>query len=323
MHLFLILFCLPFFVLATPAPMQKKEPVGYVVADNPLWGRLGNQLFVISTVLAYGWDYGFHPRFPCFDRTDNQLSYNRDRLFSRLDTRSFPYKIHKQYLYAPLAYKAIPRFKNDKNLSIQGLFVSWKYFHHHYQRLVSIFAPSDTILQYLYHKYGDLIADPSTVAIHVRTYSKKIHAACPFVGLHFFALALKEYPPEATFVIFSDRINWCKVHFPSCFPRRKFVFIEGNDHIEDLFLMSLMKHQIISNSTYSWWGAYLNQNPHKIITAPQQLFRRAADWPIQDFYLPEWRVIAYDFTQDPYPEDMEAYDTPTVDDTESYYERPT
>lgn len=306
-----------------PKP-EKTGPVGFVVGDDPSWGRLGNQLFVVSTILAYAWDHNFTPVFPYFNRPyfakeTDQLTYNRDRIFFRLNTSDFPHKIHKQYSYAPLAYKPIPRCKNNTNLSLQGQFVSWKYLHHHYDKLVALFEPCSAVLDHVRSKYAKLIENPNTVAIHVRTYSKDLHeGGLPFVGINFFKLALAESPNGATFVIFSDRINWCKVNFQKLFPDKSFVFIEGNDPIEDLHLMSLMKHQIISNSTYSWWGAYLNKNPNKIVICPQQLLRKASSWPIQDCYLPDWRVIQHNFTVEPYPEDIADYDEKTSDDTKKY-----
>jgi hypothetical protein len=67
------------------------------------------------------------------------------------------------------------------------------------------------------------------------------------------------------------------------------VFIEGNNQFEDLCLMSLCHHNIISNSSYSWWGAYLNQNPNKKIIAPKNWFTDQK--PLNDLYPKNWIVI--------------------------------
>ena len=124
-----------------------------------------------------------------------------------------------------------------------------------------------------------------------------------------------QFPPESTFVIFSDRINWCKKHFPNL--GKKVVFIEGNDPVEDLFLMSMMKHNIICNSTFSWWGAYLNQNAEKIVIAPVHWMHPDVDpfseLKSNEFYLPEWRVVSPNYSA-PYPNDITLDDT-SIDDT--------
>jgi hypothetical protein len=61
--------------------------------------------------------------------------------------------------------------------------------------------------------------------------------------------------------IFSDDIKWCKenINFKNS------IFVEGNTNIEDLWLMSLCTNNVISNSSFSWWSAYINNNSKKII----------------------------------------------------------
>lgn len=75
------------------------------------------------------------------------------------------------------------------------------------------------------------------------------------------------------FFIFSDDIEWCKknLFLLGLEDEDKVIFVEGNTgkhSFRDMQLMSLCKHNIIPNSTFSWWGAYLNQNPNKIVVTP-------------------------------------------------------
>lgn len=70
------------------------------------------------------------------------------------------------------------------------------------------------------------------------------------------------------FFIFSDDICWCKKSFSSL-PNA--TFLEGNSVSEDLELMKTCKHNIIANSTLSWWAAYLNENKKKIIVQPKHM----------------------------------------------------
>ena len=75
------------------------------------------------------------------------------------------------------------------------------------------------------------------------------------------------------FFIFSNDIEWCKQNIK--LPHIYYVNCnKGKDSWQDMFLMSKCKHNIIANSTFSWWGAYLNENPQKIIISPSKLTNR-------------------------------------------------
>ena len=71
------------------------------------------------------------------------------------------------------------------------------------------------------------------------------------------------------FYIFSDDIEWCRKNIKSS---DKYFFVEANKDtpFENMELMSLCKHNIISNSTYEWWGAFLNKNKQKIVIYPKK-----------------------------------------------------
>lgn len=74
------------------------------------------------------------------------------------------------------------------------------------------------------------------------------------------------------YVIFSDDIQWCKENLSGLIGDREVVFVDwnkGEDSFRDLHLMTLCKHNIIANSSFSWWGAWLNQNEDKVVIAPE------------------------------------------------------
>lgn len=279
-------------------------------------GQMGNQMFEIATTLAYAWDHHLEPYFSDLNRDSLDNIYNKEHIFFRLNVQYPPRKI--QHVYQEESYcdgKAIP---NAQDILLKGYFQCWKYFHHHRNKLLEIFAPSETVMKNLEDKYGDLIAKSNTVAVHVRTFSKLAHQGDhPFVGLSYFQKAIDMFPKDSLFVVFADRTEYCKTQFPAEFDKN-FVFIEGNTHIEDLFLMSMMKHQISSNSSFSWWAAYLNQDPNRINIFPQNWVRPHSKFPPNDvfcqrFFLPEWKLINNDINE-PYPMELEATRSKSLDD---------
>ena len=98
---------------------------------------------------------------------------------------------------------------------------------------------------------------------------------------------ISEKTKDPTFFIFSDDIAWAKANIRLSFLT---VFVDINDdskNFEDLRLMSQCKHNIIANSTFSWWGAWLNSNPEKIIVAPKKWFG-VDTWDTSDIIPQSW-----------------------------------
>ena len=92
-------------------------------------------------------------------------------------------------------------------------------------------------------------------------------------------------------LIFSDDIQWGQENFK----QKNTIFIEGNYDYIDLWMMSICNHNIISSSTFSWWGAFLNQNQNKIVIAPEKsLYREKKN--INDLnkklYPEDWYILS-------------------------------
>lgn len=105
---------------------------------------------------------------------------------------------------------------------------------------------------------GDNVYNPSSAAFHGALTREDYEAA-----MLFFANKV----PNPHFFIFSDDPAWCRQHIRSAHP---LTFVEGNTEYphEDLHLMRSCKHQALANSTLSWWAAWLNKNPNKVVLRP-------------------------------------------------------
>ena len=107
---------------------------------------------------------------------------------------------------------------------------------------------------------GDYISDPKTNSVH-EVCSKEYYER---------AIDLMKSKIEApVFYFFSDDIEWVKKEFGE---REDFKYISSPNlkEYEELILMSVCAHNIIPNSSFSWWGAYLNQNQNKVVIAPKK-----------------------------------------------------
>lgn len=122
------------------------------------------------------------------------------------------------------------------------------------------------------------IENTPSVSLHIRrgdyVNDKKTKAVHDVCGLEYYEKAIDIIKAEVnnpTFFIFSDDIDWVAKNLEITSPAFWVSNLEGKD-FEELILMSKCKHNIIANSTFSWWGAWLNKNPNKIVVAPKQWF---------------------------------------------------
>lgn len=119
----------------------------------------------------------------------------------------------------------------------------------------------------------------NSVAIHIRRGDYVNHKS--FGGVcdkEYFEEAMKKFIglEDIHFFVFSNDINWVKenIKFPA-----PYTFVNINDEengYKDMWLMKNCSHNIIANSTFSWWGAWLNENPNKIVIAPKCWFKSCA-----------------------------------------------
>lgn len=122
------------------------------------------------------------------------------------------------------------------------------------------------------------IEECESVAVHVRKgkdYQSRIwyQNTCSMEYYRKAILQMKEKLQHPKFYVFTDNVDWVRKNFQEI----EYTLVEGNpadgygSHF-DMQLMSLCKHNIISNSTYSWWSAFLNRNPEKVVIAPEIWF---------------------------------------------------
>lgn len=164
-------------------------------------------------------------------------------------------------------------------------------------KLIQAFACPVETKTYIFERYGALLKKNLTVGISVRRgdYLGLPHRH-PFVGEAYLRRATEMFDPTALYVVCSDDILWCKTYFSETnFPGRTFIFIEGESVLTQLYLHTFCTHNIISNSTFSWWGAYLNATPGQRIIFPSLWFGIQIKEPCY-LYLPAAEVVQNNYT---------------------------
>lgn len=126
---------------------------------------------------------------------------------------------------------------------------------------------------------AERIANSNAVSVHIRRgdyvtnkTSAKVHG---FVGLDYYRGAIQRIRGELsspTFFVFSDDLDWVKANLGLGENAVLVSHNTGRSSYEDMRLMSMCNHNIIANSSFSWWGAWLNNNSSKIVIAPRQWF---------------------------------------------------
>ena len=90
------------------------------------------------------------------------------------------------------------------------------------------------------------------------------------------------------YCVFSNDMAWCEIHLPALLPGKEVVYAGWNKGAEsymDMWLMSLCRHNIIANSSFSWWGAWLNRNPKKVVIAPERWMNSPIEDPVSDKWI--------------------------------------
>jgi hypothetical protein len=219
-------------------------------------GRLGNQLFqiaaVVGTARRNGCDYIFPP-------------WEYAQFFARPIPQTERISLVRYYCQPDFAYQDIDIAEST---SLVGVYQSERYFQHCIAEVRDLFTPHPAFADELRSRCGSVL-DGKTCSLHVRRTDYLGHPDyAELTASDYYERAIRQFDDDTTFIVFSDDCDWCKRRFPG--PR--FVFAEAEPDIASLFLMSLCQGHIIANSSFSWWGAWLDPNPHKKVIAPDVWF---------------------------------------------------
>ena len=227
------------------------------IVSVDLKGGLGNMLFQIST------GYSLSLKHDMDFIVDLTYYHGGHKFIGRYMT-NFLRKI--KFSSSHLLYPAIfeTRFDYQElpecvgNTKLNGYFQSEKYFKSHRNEILNLLEIDETTKDKISSKYSDILSKNNTCSIHVR---RGDYLGLPnhfqILTVEYYKNAISNFDENTLFLIFSDDIRWCQENFD--FIENK-IFITDLEDFEEIYLMSYCNNNIIANSSFSWWGAWMNQN---------------------------------------------------------------
>lgn len=181
---------------------------------------------------------------------------------------------------------------------LDGYFQCERYFTNCFSELQKEFVLSSEKTAGITSMSSRIAALRNPVSLHVRRGDYVLHPEHEICTADYFRSALssmQEAVGPHELVVFSDDVQWVRAHL-ELGPEVLFVseqrMADGNrfSPSQELVLMSQCSHHIISNSTFSWWGAYLNRRPEKVVMAPA-LWNRSRLYPHKNILPEGWRRL--------------------------------
>jgi len=257
-----------------------------VVATN-IHGGLGNTMFQIATGYSKSLDESSNFIVDLTEHYNGHQPMTKytNTIFRKINFSSekIPYEI---YSVGSFHYCELPNF--NRNIKLSGYFQSEKYFKKNRKKILELFECDDKVKQKLLTNFKDVL-NTKTCSIHIRRgdylHLNNYH---PVLPLDYYKDAYNIIGEDSTYLIFSDDIEFCKNQFE--FIKNK-IFIQNLEDYEELYLMSFCDNNIIANSSFSWWGAWLNKKEN-IVISPRKWFGSAySSYITDDLYSEKWVII--------------------------------
>lgn len=270
-----------------------------------LKGGLGNQMFQYAFFLAlknrHPWAlylFDNEEALYCHDGITLENAFGiktakRAKWFRRI-RRHFPRVVrHARYVEQKNALQYDECYFDDQGVVtiFDGYWQSDKYFAQIADEIRKTFCFREEWMNSGTIQLSEMLKRRDCVSVHIRRGDylplADYHGLCSESYYREAIRYMMQHSPNSTFVFFSDDITWVKENL--LVPNSIYVdWNVGKDSWQDMFLMSQCKHNIVANSSFSWWGAWMNANPNKIVLAPKQWFKFTPNYDILPI---EWVTI--------------------------------
>jgi hypothetical protein len=254
-------------------------------------GGIGNQLFQAAHAIAQGKKYNrevvFVPKSwtPMQGRQTEAYLKNIFRNLKFVDNIEHFQKVGE----GPWEYSEVSPIDGDT--VFDGYFQSGKNFLNYDKEIQELFSPTKSFINEILIKYPEL-GNKNTLSIHVRKgdylENPDIH---PSVSVSYILKSLELVGDYSHIFIFSDDKEWVKNNIVL----NNVTYVNEDEDYKELWMMSLCSNNIICNSTFSWWGSFLNKNSNKKIIAPSLWFGPRGPRNHQDIFQSYWTIINVEY----------------------------
>jgi Glycosyl transferase family 11 len=248
------------------------------------YGRLGNQLFQYAFLRTMSRRLGTTFYCPTWDG---------DKIFNLRDEQereSSAYGITRRYDPAPQAGFTSAALTIEDHTEIQGYFQSEKFYDDR-AAVRSWYAFRNEIITSVEARYPNMIEkNCASFSLRIDDDYGATRTYFPLYPLSYYRRALKATNSSGPILIFSDRPDRARDFFHPI-ARGDMEFVEGLDGPQQLYLMTQCQVNIITNSTFAWWGAWLNAHPNRTVVAPSAWCRPGVSVPIQNILCDDWIKI--------------------------------
>jgi hypothetical protein len=240
-------------------------------------GNIGNSMFQYAVLLSLGKSKGYEVKIPLrpsyFDINYNCMNRSIAEGFI-IKTPSITIEELGQMklnVYNERWFHYDSKvLEQPDNTDLAGYFQSEKYFIHNKNYIIDNFQFKPEIKEQAVQLFKQLNIEPeNTTSLHLRrgdyVHKQEHH---PLMPQEYYIKACKSIKTKY-YLIFSDDIEWCKQAFAQ---DSRVFFSTLTNPFEDMCAMSMCAHNIIANSSFSWWAAWLNINPKKIVVGPKKWF---------------------------------------------------
>lgn len=271
-------------------------------------GRLGNQMFQFASSVSIAKKLGYDIFFPIENCSaflsngpiDPKTGLNITVKCDLLECFNLPSGFFKNMQDIKILHSCYEKeFTFDPNVygipdgtDLIGYYQTEKYFKDNRKSIMEYFSFRPDVVSSASLYWEDVIEkfrEGSTcVSVHVRrgdyTLYPDHHPTC---SKEYYDKAISSFGEESKFLIFSDDIDWCRENFNS----DRFHIVDSGSPYVDLKLITMCDHHINANSSFSWWGSWLNQKENKRVICPSNWFGPAINHDTRDVYCETWEII--------------------------------